>query len=117
MSHYWGDDWEHWDELYKAEKWIVKFYEKVTGKYMITKEKYGTIRFEFEYKWITNEHEKNMFKETIRRAVKRFKNVAGEITNDAGHVLDDEFFAGWCQGISFYTTGSYWISDKRPRGV
>jgi hypothetical protein len=77
---------------------------------MITKEKYGTIRYELGH---INEQECHAFKETIRRAVKKFKNVAGEIADDAGFVLNDDYFEGWCAGVVFQATGSYWKFNPR----
>jgi len=115
--HDWGDEEFDWNSLYKAQSWFVKLYEKVAGKYPMTKEKYGTIRFEYTYLWIENEHHFKMFKECVRRTVKRFPQVAGEFASDAGHVVNDEYFNGWCAGVTFLSTGSYWSSDDRPKGV
>lgn len=115
--HCWGDGWEHWNELYKAERYFNKFYEKCTGKYPMTKEKYGTMRFEYIYLWIESEEHCRIFKEGVRRTIKKFPHVAGEVVSDASHVLNDEYFNGWCNGVSYITTGSYWSSDKRPNGV
>ena len=123
--HIWGDDWEHWDTLYKAQHWFIKLYERVTGKYPQTKEKYGTIRYEYEYLWlIVTDDEGEVvqdnsayFKEIIRRTVKKFPEVAAELVADAGYMLNDEYFEGWCNGIMFVKGGSYWSSTKRPRGV
>jgi hypothetical protein len=48
--HYWGDDWKHWDTLYKvideAEKGLRKYH---IGFYI--KEKYGTMRLDFLHYW------------------------------------------------------------------
>lgn len=115
--HMWNDDWKHWDDLYKAQNYFCKFYEKCTGKYAMTKEKYGTIRFEFTYMWIENAEHCRIFREGIMRTVKKFPNVAGELCSDAGHTLEDDFFSGWCAGVAFASNGSYWSSDKRPKGV
>lgn len=115
--HEWGDEWPYWKELYRAQKYFCRLYEKCTGKYPSTKEKYGTIRYEFTYLWIVEDNHPYIFRECLRRTVKKFKNVAGEIVIDAGHVLDDEYFRGWCAGVSVLANGSYWISDIRPNGV
>jgi len=45
--HQWGDDWEHWDELYATEQKIRKTVWFWTRCRLISKEKYGTIRYEF----------------------------------------------------------------------
>lgn len=44
--HIWGDTWEHWDELYKAEHFIIKYVYKYSKCRLISKEKYGSIRYE-----------------------------------------------------------------------
>lgn len=115
--HSWGDSWEHWDTLYKAEHFLNVFYYKCTKKNMWIKEKWGTIRFEYESKWLENERDFKIFKESIRRTVKKYPEVAGEVCSSAGHVLDDPYFEGWCAGICFKANGSYWKSKDRPRGV
>lgn len=115
--HIWGDDWAHWDELYTAEKWMVKLYERITHKYMVTKEKYGTIRYEHAFGWLTSEEDIRIFKLVIRKAVKKFPNVAGEIVADIWLPIDDPYFEGWCAGITWVTCGSYWSSNDRPKGV
>lgn len=115
--HYWGDDWPYWDDLYEAQEYFINLYQRCTGKYPHTKEKYGTIRFEATFIWITTDEHVRIFREAIRRTVKKFPNVAGEICSSAGHVLIDKYFTGWCAGVTFQANGSYWISDKRPRGV
>lgn len=45
--HLWGDDWEHWNDLYKAETWIRKYVKRHSLCRIISKEKYGSIRFEY----------------------------------------------------------------------
>lgn len=115
--HSWGDEWEGWDTLYKAEKWMRTFYKKCTGKYMMSKEKWGTIRYEFTSMWIESEMDCFIFREMIRRAIKKFPTIAREIVSDAGHTLNDEYFDGWCNGVSAVTGDSYWSSKKRPNGV
>lgn len=117
MSHYWGDDWEHWDELYTAIDYFNKIYQRVAGKRPITKEKYGSIRFEFVSSWLKSESDAKAFKHIIRKIVTKFPNVRAEICHDAGLILDDEFFNGWCAGIAYISDGSYWRSNDRPKGV
>ncbi len=117
MTHYWGDSWPYWDELYNAERWFHKFYSKCTSKYPRTKEKYGTIRFEWTEMWIDNAEDVRIFKETIRRTVKKFPNVAGEVCLYAGDILEDEYFEGWCAGVCYQAHKTYWSSTERPNGV
>lgn len=115
--HSWGDDWPHWPDLYKAQEYFRNLYERCTGKRPITKEKYGTIRYEWVELWIKKEDHLRIFREVIRRTVKKFPKVAGEICSDAGHVLVDEYFQGWCAGVCYQANKSYWSSTERPNGV
>lgn len=115
--HEWGDEWPYWGELDRAQEYFCSFYYKCTGKHPITKEKYGTIRFEYTYLWIENAEHCRIFREGVMRTVKKFPNVAGELCSDAGHTLSDDFFSGWCAGVIFKACGTYWSSIKRPNGV
>ena len=116
VMHCWGDEWPWWDELYKAEKYFCDFFEKCTGKRPCTKEKYGTIRYEVTWNWIENEEHCRIYKEAIRRTITKFPKVAGEVCMDAG-ILRDEYFEGWCAGVVYQSTKSFWSSTKRPKGV
>lgn len=46
--HYWGDEWfeKYGNDLYEAERYIWRYVRKTTGCILISKEKYGTIRYE-----------------------------------------------------------------------
>ena len=44
--HEWGDYDFDFEELYKAQQWIVKWVNRLSGCYLMSKEKYGTIRWE-----------------------------------------------------------------------
>jgi len=115
--HEWGDDWEHWDELYNAIEYFNRVYERVTGNCPITKEKYGTMRFEMTPAWIKSDSDVRAFKHILQRMVKKFPNVTGEIFHDASHVKDDPYFEGWCSGVAYKSNGFYWVSNDRPKGV
>ncbi len=45
--HIWSDEWfeKHGDELYAAQKFIVNFVRRWSRCLLVTKEKYGTIRY------------------------------------------------------------------------
>jgi hypothetical protein len=116
-SHDWGDDWPHWNELYKAQKWVREFFERCTGKTLHSKEKYGTIRYELTFLWLENDNDFMVFKRALQKAVIKFPNVAAEIVSDAQGLVEDDFFNGWCAGVSWVKSQSYWSSDKRPRGI
>jgi len=44
--HSWGDDWEHWSDLYEAERYIAKYVRRWSRCLLISKEKYGTLRYQ-----------------------------------------------------------------------
>jgi len=115
--HSWGDDWPYWVELYQAAGYFSKFFRRCTGQEPMIKEKYGTIRYEMTFIWLDSKEHSRIFREAIMRTVRKFPKVAGEIADDAGHVLNDEYFEGWCRGVTFKANGSYWKSTKRPNGV
>lgn len=45
--HYWGDKDFNWDELYNAQRWIANYVKCWSRCSLISKEKYGTIRYEY----------------------------------------------------------------------
>lgn len=47
--HIWGDEWfkKYGDQLYSAQSFIYSYVKKWTRCVVITKEKYGTIRYEY----------------------------------------------------------------------
>lgn len=45
--HYWGDSWPFWDDLNGAHRWITEELNKRTWCSLWSKEKYGTIRYEY----------------------------------------------------------------------
>lgn len=45
--HTWYDDWKHWDKLYEAQNFIVKYVGRRTGCYLMSKEKWGSLRYEW----------------------------------------------------------------------
>lgn len=106
------------NDLYNAQDYMYKLYFRCTKQHMHTKEKYGTIRYEYTWSWIEGNTHASLFKRIIQRAVKKYPQAASAIVSDAGSVLNDEYFAGWCQGVHFLATGEKgWISDRRPYGV
>lgn len=115
--HNWSDNNFDWELLYEAQSFIVTAYRRLTGHHMRTKEKYGTIRYESTYLWIKSDNDSKRFREVLQLAVKKFPKVAGELVDDAIHLTDDEFFSGWCAGVMYLSTGDFWKSDKKPRGI
>lgn len=49
--HIWGDEWfeKHGNELYAAEEYICKYVKRWSGCILISKEKYGTLRYEWVF--------------------------------------------------------------------
>ena len=49
MSHYWGDDWfeKYGDDLCNAGAYISKFTKRWSRCYLIYKEKFGSLRYEY----------------------------------------------------------------------
>jgi hypothetical protein len=45
--HYWGDEWKYWDLLYKVQADIDYYVFKYSRVRLISKEKYGTLRYEY----------------------------------------------------------------------
>jgi hypothetical protein len=79
--HQWGDEFD-FGGLYKVEAWINKAYRRITGKHMMTKEKYGTLRYEYEYMWMSSDEDVLLFLEILKRATVKFPKFAGEIVDD-----------------------------------
>ena len=50
--HIWGDDWPHWQQLHESHDNIVRRFEKETRLYLSSKEKWGTLRWE----WVTDKY-------------------------------------------------------------
>ncbi len=110
--HNWSDDDFDFNGLYKAEVWIEKFYRRATGKNMITKEKYGTIRYEFTCLWLTNAEEGEKFYNIVYRATRKFPIYAGEIVSDIVPMMGDtpklDFYRGYFQAILWVKHQSEW---------
>jgi hypothetical protein len=101
--HVWGDNWGHWEELYKAIDWIQVFYGKATGEYLVAKEKYGTMRYELLYVILEKRVNLVILLDIVRRATKRFPKVAPELVDDLLDTLipnqDTLFYMGYFQAV------------------
>lgn len=89
--HYWGDEWfqKYGEDLRTAERYIFEFTEFFTGYHLSSKEKYGTIRYE----WIVHPKTKEMFypadtKEwkmiyvAIQSAIRQWPHLEDELLSD-----------------------------------
>lgn len=79
--HHWGGEF-NFDKLDKAGRYLSKLYKRITGKHMIWKEKYGTIRYEFLRAWIETDQDAIIFDKCLRRCIRKFPDVAGELVDD-----------------------------------
>jgi hypothetical protein len=99
--HIWGDGFD-FDGLSLAANWLRRLYKCQTGKDMIFKEKYGTIRYEMISFWITDQVEQQEFEECLKDVVTLFPQFAGELTDGFfnpygeldGSDPSTQFFAG-----------------------
>ena len=48
-THHWGDNWPHWDELRRAQRRIHRTVRRLSGCHVFTKEKWGTLRYEYMF--------------------------------------------------------------------
>jgi hypothetical protein len=101
--HWWGDEWNGWNDLTKAHNYIHRFVRRWSGCYLMSKEKYGTIRYEhifppygsmyyrnklhrwwlnswIYYKWCA--YGKFILSIAIKRAAKKYPKVKEEILED-----------------------------------
>ena len=119
MHHEWGDGFD-FDTLYKAECWINKFYRRVTGLQAHTKEKYGTLRLEYENLWLKNRKHCLIFCEIIYRAIHKFPKVGAEICYDATALLIDKGkikeYIRYFEGVCWGQCQSEWVSYPFKRG-
>ena len=125
--HMWGDPWPYWKELYSAQDEVVRTVRKYTRCNLISKEKWGCIRFEYMFppgtaifyrnrwqkywseSWIARKWTEVGFfvaKCAILRILKKRPYLAHELLHDA--VTDERFgfnkymavLCGW-QGKSY----------------
>jgi hypothetical protein len=90
--HTWGDGFD-FDRLGEAMDYLGDMFRHKTGKSIIMKEKYGTIRYEFEGVWLIGcDYDKNepeilfdnrqAFANCLLATVCSFPDMAAELTND-----------------------------------
>ncbi len=96
--HDWGSDF-NFRRLGDAGRHLGKLYERITKKHMMWKEKYGTIRYEFLFLWITTDEEAIIFDKCLRHCIKRFPDVAGELADDAVYSFTNPEWEGFYKGV------------------
>ena len=107
--HDWSDDDFDFNGLYKAGKWIETFYKRATKQQMHWKEKYGTIRYEYEYLWLKTNKQGDKFFNILYRATRKFPDYAGEIVSDIVPSMSDSPKIQWYKG---YFTAILWVKHK-----
>jgi hypothetical protein len=112
MSHIWGDEWAYWPDLYKAGAYIAGLYERITKKPLCWKEKYGTLRYESTYLWLADEKDIRLFAKILKKAIRKYPQVAGEIVSDAIGMFENEYDEGWIAGVYWASAGSEWTSSN-----
>lgn len=114
--HQWDDGFD-FTKLEKAGTWIATFYRRLTGKNMIWKEKYGTIRYEFTYFWLSEDDEAIILFEILRRATVKFPKLAAEIVDDMAYCISDgersTYYKGYFDGILWGQCQSRYIPQPR----
>ncbi len=86
--HLWGDSWPHWDQLYKSENNINKKFEERTGLVLLSKEKYGTVRYEHivdpktKYSFADTKDNWMILKEIVFEEIEEYPEIKDELLSD-----------------------------------
>lgn len=99
--HDWGDADFDFDALNRVGRYISKLYKRCTGKQIVWKEKYGTIRYEFTSAWLNDESDCNTFRAIVNRTVEKFPKYAGEVCDDLSWMFRDEKVNEFYRGIVY----------------
>lgn len=113
--HCWGDEdfEEGWGQLSHAQEWMSTMYRRKCGKNMMTKEKYGTIRYEYTFLWMKTTDQSILFFEIVKRAIDKFPSVAGEIVCDVVSMIDpidiiSARYKGYFEAVLWLKSKSKW---------
>lgn len=98
--HHWGGEFD-FGRLNKAGRHLSKLYERITGKHIWWKEKYGTIRYEFIHAWVETEQDAIIFDKCLRHCIKKFPDVAGELADDMCFQWSNPEWEGFYSGVVF----------------
>jgi hypothetical protein len=104
--HYWGDDWEHWDDLRDAEEYISKEMDK-KGYSLSSKEKYGSIRYEGMYDRKSKFHYPPLSEgwkvlyEVVKEAIDEYPQLEDELLED---------IASWEELVGQEVHDKYWTT-------
>lgn len=82
VDHTWGDGFD-FDRLNQAANYLAEAYYSLTGKNIIWKEKYGTIRYEVTATWLVTREDYQAFLSSLILTASRFPNIFLELMDDA----------------------------------
>lgn len=99
--HVWGDPDFDFDELDRAGRYLSTLYRRSTGKTILWKEKYGTIRYEIPQVWLQSLDDESKFKAATLRTIKKFPKLAGEIIEDAWLITNTAEWDNFVEGVLF----------------
>jgi len=94
--HYWGDEWfeKYGDDLFVAGNYIDTVYNNKTGKHLMWKEKYGSIRYEFIGSiGVTTKEDLEALHNCIADAAEKFPHLEEEILGDSP--FEDQYDPYW----------------------
>jgi hypothetical protein len=111
VHHVWGDGFD-FNGLYIAGRWIETFYRRLTKNHIQWKEKYGTLRYEYEWAWITEKDQAVVFFEILKRACLKFPKFAGELISDVIPSCTHIYYKGYFEGVLWGSSKSRWSSSK-----
>jgi len=120
--HHWDDPSFDWNQMYKAMTWMTTFFERATGVYPHTKEKYGSIRIEATWAWLDTPERILVWCEITKRAVLKFPKVGAELCIDLSCYLDYtnngviNKYKSWFEGVCWGQCQSRWtIMGQKER--
>ncbi len=105
--HDWGSDFD-FAELNKAASRCAKLYERFSGQCVMWKEKYGTIRYEYEYLWLKSNEDVELFCKILKFIVNKHPTVAGELVSDWCVTIDHPYWTPFFKGVLWASSGSEW---------
>lgn len=97
VYHMWGSEFD-FKRLNQAGEYCERLYKKLTKQDVIWKEKYGTLRWEYDCTWIKSDQDALYFFECVKRTVNKFRDVAPEVVCDAYTMCGDKGNALYYKG-------------------
>ena len=82
MTHIWGSDWEHWDDLYKAVDRCTELADVAGFETWHIKEKWGGLRW---YARINSDEDAVKYRDVYRTLIAEFPHLTVEILSNADY--------------------------------